>query len=75
MTGKELVAVFARHGLVRVAAAGDRFDPAIHQAVAQIPSAEVPAGDIAQVFAAGYVLNGRTIRAAMVAVSAGPAAG
>ena len=75
MTGKELSSVFARHGITRTGAAGERFDPALHQAVAQIPSATVPAGDIAEVFAAGYVLNGRTIRAAMVAVSAGaPAA-
>lgn len=71
MTGKEMVAVFARHGLTRTGAEGEKFDPALHQAVAQIPSETVPAGDIAQVFAAGWVLNGRTIRAAMVAVSAG----
>lgn len=71
MTGKEMVAVFARHGLTRTGTEGEKFDPALHQAVAQIPSETVPAGDIAQVFAAGWVLNGRTIRAAMVAVSAG----
>ena len=71
MTGKELVAVFARHGLTRTGTEGEKFDPALHQAVAQIPSETVAAGDIAQVFAAGWVLNGRTIRAAMVAVSAG----
>jgi molecular chaperone GrpE len=72
MTGKELVGVFGRHGLIRTGAPGEKFDPALHQAVAQISDPAVPAGDIAQVFAAGYVLNGRTIRAAMVAVSAGP---
>lgn len=74
MTGRELASVFERHNLTRVGAPGDRFDPALHQAVAQIP-ADMPAGDIAQVFQPGYVLSGRTIRAAMVAVSAGPAAG
>ncbi len=75
MTGKEMVAVFARHGLTRTGTEGEKFDPALHQAVAQIPSPTVAAGDIAQVFAAGWVLNGRTIRAAMVAVSAGAPAG
>jgi molecular chaperone GrpE len=70
MTERELQGAFERHGLSRVGAKGDRFDPSVHQAVAQIPS-DVPAGEIAQVFAPGYVLGGRTLRAAMVAVSAG----
>jgi molecular chaperone GrpE len=74
MTGRELQAVFERHGIARVGARGDKFDPAIHQAVSQVPSDEIANGDIAEVFQAGYVLNGRTLRAAMVVVSAGPAA-
>jgi molecular chaperone GrpE len=73
MTERELQGAFERHGLKRVGAKGDKFDPAIHQAVAQVPS-DVPAGEIAEVFQPGYVLAGRTIRAAMVAVSAGAAA-
>jgi molecular chaperone GrpE len=73
MTERELQGAFERHGLTRVGAKGDKFDPAFHQAVAQIPS-DVPAGEIAEVFQPGYVLGGRTIRAAMVAVSAGQAA-
>jgi molecular chaperone GrpE len=73
MTERELLTAFERHGLKQVGAPGDKFDPAIHQAVAQIPS-DLPAGDIAQVFQPGYVLSGRTLRAAMVAVSAGQAA-
>jgi molecular chaperone GrpE len=70
MTERELQGAFERHGLTRVGAKGDKFDPALHQAVAQIPS-DVPAGEIAEVFQPGYVLAGRTLRAAMVAVSAG----
>jgi molecular chaperone GrpE len=70
MTQRELLTVFERHGLVRVGAKGDKFDPSVHQAVAQIPS-DLPAGEVAEVFQPGYVLAGRTLRAAMVAVSAG----
>jgi molecular chaperone GrpE len=70
MTERELQGAFERHGLSRVGAKGDKFDPSVHQAVAQIPS-DVAAGEIAEVFAPGYVLGGRTLRAAMVAVSAG----
>jgi molecular chaperone GrpE len=73
MTERELQGAFERHGLKRIGAKGDKFDPAVHQAVAQIPSEDVAAGEIAEVFQPGYVLGGRTLRAAMVAVSAGSA--
>lgn len=71
MTERSLIDVFARHGLKRVGAKGETFDPNRHQAVAQIPSSH-PAGAIAEVMQPGYVLGDRTLRAAMVAVSAGP---
>lgn len=70
MTEKALLDVFARHGLKRIGARGEKFDPNLHQAVAQIPS-DAPAGAIADVFAPGYTLGERTLRAAMVAVSLG----
>ncbi len=73
MTQRELLNAFERHGLNRVGGKGDKFDPSIHQAVAQIPS-DLAAGDVAEVFQPGYVLAGRTLRAAMVAVSAGQSA-
>jgi molecular chaperone GrpE len=74
MTGRELQTVLERHGIKRVGQKGEKFDPAIHQAVSQMPSDEIASGDVAEVFQAGYVLNGRTLRAAMVVVSAGPGA-
>lgn len=70
MTERELQGAFERHGLTKVGTKGEKFDPSFHQAVAQIPS-DVAAGEIAEVFAPGYVLGGRMLRAAMVAVSAG----
>ncbi len=73
MTETALGEVFARHGLKRIGARGDKFDPNLHQAVAQIPS-DAPAGTIADVFQPGYVLGDRTLRAAMVAVSLGATA-
>ena len=73
MTETALLEVFGRHGLKRVGQRGEKFDPNLHQAVAQIPS-EAPAGAIADVFQDGYVLGERTLRAAMVAVSLGAAA-
>jgi molecular chaperone GrpE len=73
LTERALLDAFARHGLRRVGAKGDQFDPNLHQAVAHAPS-DLPPGVIAEVMQPGYVLNDRTLRAAMVAVSAGPAA-
>ncbi|PHS37101.1 MAG: nucleotide exchange factor GrpE [Robiginitomaculum sp.] len=71
LTEKDLIAVFSRHGIKPVPGKGSKFDPNIHQAVAQIPSDEIK-GDVAQVMQNGFTLGDRTLRAAMVAVSTGP---
>jgi molecular chaperone GrpE len=71
LTQKELVSVLARHGVKPIdASPGAEFDPAAHQAVTQIPS-EHPAGRVASTFQSGWKIGDRTLRAAMVAVSAG----
>jgi len=72
LTEKDLIAVFSRHGIKPVPGQGSKFDPNVHQAVAQIPSDEIK-GDVAQVMQTGFTLGERTLRAAMVAVSTGPA--
>ena len=73
MTAKELETALGRHGVKQIdAAPGATFDPNQHQAVAQIPS-EQPSGTIASVFQPGWKIGDRTLRAAMVAVSAGNA--
>jgi molecular chaperone GrpE len=73
MTQKELHTVLTRHGVTAIEAEpGAAFDPNLHQAVANIPS-EHPNGTIASLFQAGWKIGDRTLRAAMVAVSAGPA--
>lgn len=73
MTQKELHTVLTRHGVTAIEAEpGAAFDPNLHQAVANIPS-EHPNGTIASLFQAGWRIGDRTLRAAMVAVSAGQA--
>lgn len=72
LTERAMVEAFGRHGLKRVGAAGEAFDPNLHQAVVQTPS-EQPAGTVLLVMQPGYVLGERTLRAAMVSVSAGAA--
>lgn len=73
MTQKELHTVLTRHGVTVIdAEPGAAFDPNLHQAVANIPS-DHPNGTIASLFQAGWRIGDRTLRAAMVAVSAGQA--
>lgn len=68
---KELHAALARHGVTAIhAEPGSDFDPNLHQAVSQIPS-EHPSGKVAATFQTGWKIGNRTLRAAMVAVSAG----
>jgi molecular chaperone GrpE len=74
MTERAMVEAFARHGLKRVGAAGEAFDPNLHQAVTQTPS-DQPVGTVLLVMQPGYVLAERTLRAAMVSVSAGQTGG
>ncbi|MCF6329371.1 MAG: nucleotide exchange factor GrpE [Henriciella sp.] len=71
MTQKELQTVLARHGLTAIQVEpGGVFDPNLHQAVANIPSA-YPNGTVAEMFQSGWRIGDRVLRAAMVAVSAG----
>lgn len=72
LTEKELFAVLERNNVQKIGIQGEKFDPNLHQAVAQIPSA-IQKDHIAQVFQPGFTLSGRVLRAAMVAVSAGEA--
>lgn len=70
LTEKNLMAILARHGIKAVPGKGSKFDPNVHQAVAQIPSDEEK-GHVAEVMQVGFTIGERTLRAAMVAVSTG----
>lgn len=56
-----------RHGVEGVPAHGERFDPHVHEALLQVPGEED--NRVAQVLEKGYVLKGRLLRPARVAVS------
>ena len=74
LTLKELVGVFAKHGVTVVAPqVGDRFDPQLHQAMFEAPLPDTKAGDIIQVAAEGFMLHDRLLRPAQVGVSSTPA--
>lgn len=54
-------------------AAGQPFDPHLHEAISRVESAEVPAGSVAAELQKGYKVGERLLRPAMVSVSTGPA--
>jgi molecular chaperone GrpE len=68
-TGRELEKVFASHGITRIAAMGLPLDPNQHQAMLEVPNADVEPGTIVQELQAGWMIKDRLLRAAMVAVA------
>lgn len=74
MTEKELLSVLERYGVHRVEPAGEKFDPNLHQAVAQVPGGSIPAGHVVDVAQPGFTIGERVLRAAMVTVSSGATA-
>jgi molecular chaperone GrpE len=69
---RELLRVLERAGVSRYSAVGQRFDPARHEAIARVVSAEVAPDTVVHETAPGYLLHGRVLRPAMVAVAAAP---
>src|SRR5690606_14201312 len=71
VTLKQLAGAFERNLLKEIAPAqGDKFDPHLHQAISSVP-AEQPANTVLQLLQKGYAIAGRTLRPALVVVSAG----
>ena len=66
---RELLAAFAKHGVSRLEALNQAFDPNFHEAMAQQESDQVPANTVVQVFQTGYKLRDRLLRPARVVVS------
>lgn len=62
-----------RLGVTRVVAVGERFDPAVHEAIQQVESADHPPGTVIAELVPGYRYGDRLLRAAMVAVAKAPA--
>lgn len=74
-TDRELQSVLERHGVTRIESLGKPFNAEFHQAMMEVEKADVPHGTVVQELIPGYLIAGRLLRAAMVAVSkGGPAA-
>ncbi len=72
---RSFVEVLEKHGVTRVPATGEPFDPARHEAMAQVESEELPPHTVIEEHTPGYSLYARLLRAALVSVSKAPAGG
>jgi molecular chaperone GrpE len=61
--------VLQNHGVTRVEAQGQPFDPTHHEAVLQVPDPDGEPNRVVEQFLPGYCLHDRLVRAAQVGVS------
>lgn len=69
MSWTEIQATMERHGVRRISPKGEKFDYNFHQAMFEMPSADLAPGTVVEVVQHGYVLHDRLLRPAMVGVS------
>jgi molecular chaperone GrpE len=69
LTERELLKALEKHGVKKFSPAGEKFDPNVHQAMFEMEDPDVPAGHVAQVIQAGYMIGDRMLRPALVAVT------
>jgi molecular chaperone GrpE len=71
MVLKQLTDFLAENGLQPIDAAGQKFDPNLHEAIAHEPSKDVPEGTVLRQTRRGYRLKDRLLRPSSVVVSSG----
>jgi len=74
MTERLLLAALERHQIKRIEALGQKFDSNLHQAMFEVPGTSQPAGTVVQVLEAGYTINDRLLRPALVGIAKAGAA-
>ncbi|MBU6447218.1 nucleotide exchange factor GrpE [Patescibacteria group bacterium] len=64
---KQIDDALAKMGIQRIEAVGKKFDPNLHEAVKEMPGEED--GMVTEQYQTGYLLNGKLLRPAQVAIS------
>jgi len=67
-TDRQLLATMERYGVKQIETDG-KFDPNLHQAIAEVPGNGKPAGNIVDVMQTGFMIGDRLLRPAMVTVA------
>jgi len=68
---RQLLKALEKHGIRMFDPQGMKFDPNVHQAMFEVPNADVPAGSVVQVIQPGFMIGERVLRPALVGVSKG----
>jgi molecular chaperone GrpE len=68
----QIEATLTRHGVTRIGAAGERFDPERHEAIEVRPSDDLEDRTVVEVARSGFAVDGRVLRPAQVVVSRRP---
>ena len=68
-TDRQLLQTLERYGVKAVDTSDGKFDPNLHQAIAEVPAGGKPPGSIVDVVQSGYMIGERLLRPAMVTVA------
>ena len=69
MVLKGLLDVLGKHGVTQISAIGQPFDPAKHEAIAQVESTTAEPNSVVEELHPGYMLRDRLLRPALVGVA------
>lgn len=72
MVAQQFEDILNRHAVQPIEAAGQPFDPNLHEALQQVPSADHPPMTVLQELERGFTLHDRVVRPSKVIVSSGP---
>jgi len=68
-TDRQLLAALERYGVKAISTEDGKFDPNLHQAIAEVPGNGKPPGSIVDVVQTGFMIGERLLRPAMVTVA------
>jgi molecular chaperone GrpE len=68
-TDRQLLQTLERYGVKAVDTSDGKFDPNLHQAIAEVPGNGKPPGSIVDVVQSGFMIGERLLRPAMVTVA------
>lgn len=71
VTERQLLSMLENHGVKKIDTDGAKFDPNLHQAIAEVPAEGTPRGIVVTTVQTGYTIADRLLRPAMVTVSKG----
>ena len=66
---KDLISIFEKNRITKIDTKGKKFDPNLHQAMAEVEDNQSEAGTVVQEIQSGYMLGERLLRPALVGVA------